>query len=48
MVLVDASGIVAIYPYRDADCSRITLQTKELILVSCGVPGARAGSLIYP
>jgi DNA/RNA-binding domain of Phe-tRNA-synthetase-like protein len=39
IVMVDASRLVAIYPYRDADYSRITLQTKELMLVSCGVPG---------
>jgi len=35
----DAMRLVAVYPYRDADYSQITLQTKDLILVSCGVPG---------
>jgi len=39
IVMVDASRLVAIYPYRDADYSRITLQTKDLTLISCGVPG---------
>lgn len=39
IVMVDASGLVAIYPYRDAEYSKITLQTKDLMLVSCGVPG---------
>jgi DNA/RNA-binding domain of Phe-tRNA-synthetase-like protein len=39
IVMVDASRLVAIYPYRDADYSRITLQTKVLTLISCGVPG---------
>jgi DNA/RNA-binding domain of Phe-tRNA-synthetase-like protein len=34
----DRSRLIAIYPYRDADYSKITLETKNLILVSCGVP----------
>jgi len=39
--LRDCGGkrLIAIYPHRDADYSRITLQTKNLMLVSCGVPG---------
>jgi len=39
IVMADASRLIAIYPHRDADYSRITLQTKSLMLVSCGVPG---------
>ena len=39
IVMADASRLIAVYPYRDADYSRITLQTENLILVSCGVPG---------
>jgi DNA/RNA-binding domain of Phe-tRNA-synthetase-like protein len=39
IVMADASRLVAVYPYRDADYSRITLQTKNLMLISCGVPG---------
>lgn len=38
IVMTDASRLIAIYPHRDADYSRITLQTKNLMLVSCGVP----------
>jgi DNA/RNA-binding domain of Phe-tRNA-synthetase-like protein len=38
IVMVDASRLIAIYPHRDADYSRITPQTKNLMLVSCGVP----------
>jgi DNA/RNA-binding domain of Phe-tRNA-synthetase-like protein len=38
IVMADASRLIAIYPHRDADYSRITLQTKNLMLVSCGVP----------
>ena len=45
IVMADASRLVAVYPYRDADYSRITLQTKNLILVSCGVPGISVDQL---
>jgi DNA/RNA-binding domain of Phe-tRNA-synthetase-like protein len=38
IIMADASRLVAIYPYRDAEYSRITLETKNLMLVSCGVP----------
>jgi DNA/RNA-binding domain of Phe-tRNA-synthetase-like protein len=36
--MVDASRLLAIYPHRDAEYSKITLQTNDLILISCGVP----------
>ena len=39
IVMADSSRLVAIYPYRDADYSKITLRTKDLMLVSCGAPG---------
>ncbi|MDD2666448.1 MAG: phenylalanine--tRNA ligase beta subunit-related protein [Methanocellales archaeon] len=31
--------LVAIYPYRDADSTKVTSDTKNVILLSCGVPG---------
>ena len=39
IVMADASRLIAIYPHRDADYSRTTLQTKNVMLISCGVPG---------
>ena len=39
IIMTDGSRLIAIYPYRDADYSKITLETKDLMLVSCGVPG---------
>jgi DNA/RNA-binding domain of Phe-tRNA-synthetase-like protein len=45
IVMADASRLIAIYPHRDADYSRITLQTKNLVLVSCGVPGISVDQL---
>jgi len=38
VVISDAEKIVAIYPHRDADSSRITLTTRNILLMSCGVP----------
>ncbi len=31
--------LVAIYPYRDADSTKVISDTKNVILLSCGVPG---------
>jgi DNA/RNA-binding domain of Phe-tRNA-synthetase-like protein len=39
IVIEDGQQLVAIYPYRDADKSKITLDTEEILLMSCGVPG---------
>ena len=39
IVASDARKLVAIYPYRDADDSKITAQTKQILLLICGVPG---------
>ena len=38
VVMTDASRLLAIYPHRDAEHSKITLQTKNMIIVYCGVP----------
>lgn len=39
IVASDTRKLVAIYPYRDADDSKITAQTKQVLLLICGVPG---------
>jgi len=39
VVVNDNRGIIAVYPYRDADFSKITENTKNIVLMSCGVPG---------
>jgi len=45
IVIEDQESLVAIYPYRDADKSKITLDTKEILLMSCGVPGVSGEKL---
>jgi DNA/RNA-binding domain of Phe-tRNA-synthetase-like protein len=43
--MADAAMLVAIYPHRDADYSRLTLQTKNVLLVSCGAPSISLAQL---
>ena len=38
-VIADGEKLLALYPYRDADSSKITLETGEILLLICGVPG---------
>ncbi len=39
IVVYDEERLIAIYPYRDADFSKIMTQTKQILVMSCGVPG---------
>jgi DNA/RNA-binding domain of Phe-tRNA-synthetase-like protein len=39
IVISDNQKLVAIYPYRDADSTKITEKTKNVMLLVCGVPG---------
>jgi DNA/RNA-binding domain of Phe-tRNA-synthetase-like protein len=45
IVIEDSESLVAIYPYRDAEKSKIMPQTKEILLMSCGVPGVDGETL---
>lgn len=38
-VVSDDEKLIAIYPYRDSEETKITLDTKEVLLLICGVPG---------
>ncbi len=39
LVLRDDSGPISIYPYRDSERTKTSLQTRNVLLVLCGVPG---------
>jgi len=39
IVVSDGEKLVAIYPYRDADDTKMTEKTKNVTLLVCGVPG---------
>lgn len=39
IVICDNEKMIAVYPYRDADNTKITEKTKNVTIVVCGVPG---------
>lgn len=39
IVISDLDRVMAIYPYRDADYSRVTEETRNVLMLICGVPG---------
>ncbi len=39
LVIDDGEALVAIYPYRDADASKLTEGTRSSVVLGCGVPG---------
>ena len=46
IVVSDVEKLVAIYPHRDADDTKITEETKNVLLLVCGVPGIREETLL--
>ncbi len=45
IVISDGEKLVAVYPHRDADNTKITMKTKNVLLLVCGVPGIREETL---
>lgn len=39
LVLADEKQILCIYPYRDSDYTKITRQTRNVLMVGYGAPG---------
>ena len=39
IVISDAEKLVAIYPHRDAEETKVTEETRNALLLVCGVPG---------
>lgn len=46
IVVSDDEKLVAVYPHRDADNTKITMKTKNVLLLMCGVPGIREENLL--
>jgi DNA/RNA-binding domain of Phe-tRNA-synthetase-like protein len=38
VIMTDEKEIIAIYPYRDSDATKVTPTTKNIRIVACGVP----------
>ena len=47
VVMADDSHLSAVYPYRDADYSKVTVDSKNLLIISCGVPEISDSELKY-
>jgi DNA/RNA-binding domain of Phe-tRNA-synthetase-like protein len=45
LVLTDEKRILCVYPYRDSDYTKITLQTRNAVIIGYGAPGIRVGQL---
>jgi DNA/RNA-binding domain of Phe-tRNA-synthetase-like protein len=45
VVVSDAARLVAVYPYRDAESSKVTDQTRNVLLMTCGCPGITKATL---
>jgi len=46
VVISDDQKLVAIYPHRDADRSKVTEKTRNILLLVCGVPGITKDMLV--
>jgi DNA/RNA-binding domain of Phe-tRNA-synthetase-like protein len=38
VILNDSENIVAVYPYRDSDATKVTMDTRNIRILICGVP----------
>ncbi len=45
-VVEDQESLVAVYPYRDADYSKVTLDSENVLVMVCGVPGVPREKLV--
>ena len=45
IVVSDMEKLVAVYPYRDAESTKISEKTKNVLLLVCGVPGIEKETL---
>lgn len=45
-VVDDGEKLIAIYPYRDAEKCKITLSTKNVLMLICGVPNINEDTLL--
>ena len=46
LVVEDATALVAIYPYRDAEATAVTTAVRDVLFMACGVPGIDDRALV--
>ncbi len=45
-VIADREKIINLYPHRDSELTKITNETKNILIITCGVPGISRKNLI--
>jgi len=45
VVVTDREKLLAVYPHRDADITKVALSTKKVLILICGVPGISTPTL---
>ncbi|HEV8359077.1 MAG TPA: phenylalanine--tRNA ligase beta subunit-related protein [Candidatus Thermoplasmatota archaeon] len=45
LVVADAARVIAFYPHRDSDATKVTDATTDVLLVACGAPGVPTEAL---
>jgi DNA/RNA-binding domain of Phe-tRNA-synthetase-like protein len=45
LVMADAARVIAFYPHRDSDATKVTEATTRVLLVACGAPGVGGAAL---
>ena len=46
VVVQDGEALVAIYPYRDAEATKVTTEVRDTLFMTCGVPGIPMEDLV--
>jgi len=46
VIMTDEEQIIAIYPYRDSDSTKVTVRTRNIRIITCGVPRIERENLI--
>lgn len=46
VIVTDPENIIAIYPYRDSDATKVTIDTRNIRILICGVPRVEKEKLV--
>jgi DNA/RNA-binding domain of Phe-tRNA-synthetase-like protein len=45
VIVTDTENIIAIYPYRDSDATKVTMDKRNIRILTCGVPWVERGKV---
>ena len=46
LVIADSEKIINLYPHRDSDLTKITKDTKRILIIACGAPGIPSSTVL--